>query len=141
MDDFTLTDEPWSAIEPLIPRSTARTGRPMADRRRMLEGMLFQLTTGCQWRHLPRDRFGPYQTVYHHFNRWRKLGVFDLLAQALRKRAGDAGEIDWSLLCADGTNIRAAASASGGRLSPRLRSPTATRWAVPAADSAASCMC
>lgn len=127
MDDLTLTDEPWSAIEPYLPRSTATAGRPMADRRRMLEGMLFPLTTGCQWRHLPRERFGPCQAVYHHFDRWRKLDVFDRLVRALRKRADDAGEIDGSLLCAGGTNVRAAASASGGRLSPRPRSPAATR--------------
>lgn len=141
MDDFMLTDEQWSAIEPLVPRSTARTGRPMADRRLMLEGMLFQLTTGCQWRHLPRDRFGPYPTVYHHFNRWRKLGVFDSVVKKLRRQADEAGLIDWSLLCADGTNVRAAASASGGRLSPRPKNPATTRWGVPAADSAASCTC
>ncbi|MEM8739823.1 MAG: transposase [Planctomycetota bacterium] len=82
MDDLTLTDEQWSAIEPYLPRSTATTGRPMADRRRRLEGMLFQLTTGCPWRHLPRERFGPYQTVYHPFNRWRKLDVFDRWVRA-----------------------------------------------------------
>lgn len=141
MDDFMLTDEHWLAVDPLLPRSTATTGRPMADRRRMLEGMLFQLTTGCQWRHLPRERFGPHQTVYHHFNRWRKLGVFERLVETLRKHADDVGRIDWSLLCADGTNVRAAASASGGRLSPRPKNPVTTRWAVPAADSAANCTC
>ncbi len=122
-----LTDEQWLAVEPHLPRSTAKTGRPMADRRLMFEAMLFQLTTGCQWRHLPRERFGPYQTAYHHFNRWRKLGVFDRLVGHLRLQADERGLIDWSLLCADGTSVRAAASASGDRLSPRPKNPTTTR--------------
>ena len=50
----------------------------------MFEAMLFQLTTVCQWRHLPRERFGPYQTVYDHVNGWRKLAVFNRLAEHLR---------------------------------------------------------
>lgn len=134
-----LTDEQWHAVEPHLPRSTARTGRPMADRRLMFEAMLFQLTTGCQWRHLPRGRFGPYQTVFHHFNNWRRLGVFDRLADATRRRADAAGLIDWSLLCADGTTVRAAASAAGGRLSPRPRSRATTPSAAAGAASARSC--
>jgi transposase len=64
-----------------------------------------------------------YQTVYHHFNRWRKQAVFDRLADRLRLDADRQGLIDGSLLCADGTNIRAAASASGSRLSPPPEEP------------------
>lgn len=141
MDTLTLTDEQWSAIEPHLPRSTATTGRPPADRRLMFEGIVFQLTTGCQWKHLPRARFGPPKTVYHYFNAWRKLGVFDRLADAMRLRAEDQGLIDWSLLSVDGTSIRAAASASGGRLSPHPKNPTTTPSDDHAADSAASCTC
>jgi len=84
-----LTDEQWLAIEPFIPRSHARTGRPPADPRRVLDAVLFVLATGCPWRALPRERFGlPWQTAYHHFNAWRAAGVFARLVEHLRSLAG-----------------------------------------------------
>ena len=42
-DDVTLSDEQWAAVEPHIPKSTARTGRPAADRRLMLEAVFDKL--------------------------------------------------------------------------------------------------
>ena len=115
-DDVRLSDEQWAAVEPHIPRSTAPTGRPQADRRLMLEAMLHQLVTGCQWRRLPRGRFGPYTTVFTHFSRWRREGVFDKLVDVLRLEADRHKLIDWSALMADGTSVRASACAAGGRL-------------------------
>ena len=83
-----LTDKLWSLIETYLPRSTERSRRPMADRRRAFEAALFVLTTGCSWRALPRERFGlPWQTAFHHFNRWRRDGVIDRLARAMLARA------------------------------------------------------
>jgi putative transposase len=104
-DGITLSDEQWSVVEPHISRSTARTGRPMADRRTVSEGMLYVLVVGCQWLHVPRHRYGPWGTVYHHCNRWRLMGVFDRLADRLRLRADRRGPIDRSARCADGTNL------------------------------------
>ena len=43
-----LTDEQWRFIEPHVPKSSARTGRPMADRRRTFEAAMHMLTSG--WR-------------------------------------------------------------------------------------------
>ena len=40
------------------------------------------LRTGAPWRDLP-ERLGPWQTVYHYFNRWREEGVFDRILEAL----------------------------------------------------------
>ena len=117
----------------------------MADLRRVFEAVLFQLVTGCQWRRLPRGRFGPHGTVFGHFNRWRREGVLDRLVDSLRLRADRAGLIDWSALMADGTSVRAAACAGGGRLcgtaSPRPASRRTTPWDAPGAGTAPSCTC
>ena len=48
-----LTDEQWKKIEPLLPQSSGR-GRPWADNRRVLEGILWVLKTGARWRDLPQ---------------------------------------------------------------------------------------
>ena len=42
-----LTDEQWALVEPLVPRSTARTGRPARDRRTLLNGIFWILATGA----------------------------------------------------------------------------------------------
>ena len=47
MKRHALTDEQWELIEPLIPFSTARTGRPAKDRRLMLDGIFWILATGA----------------------------------------------------------------------------------------------
>lgn len=69
-----LTDEHWALVEPIVPRNAARTGRPARDRRIVLNGIFWIVHTGAPWRDLP-ERFGPWQTVYHHFARWRRRGM------------------------------------------------------------------
>jgi transposase len=107
-----LSDEQWAAVEPLIPRSTARTGRPPSDPRLMLNGLFWILATGAPWRDLP-ERFGPWQTVYDHFRNWRKGGVFAAIIEALQVKLDNNGHIDWELWCVDGANVRAAHAAAG----------------------------
>src|SRR3989454_7049994 len=112
MHRHELTDEQWSVVEPLIPRSKARTGRPPSDRRLMLNGLFWILATGAPWRDLP-ERFGPWQTVYHHFRNWRKSGIFARIIEALQIKLDQRGLIDWDLWCVDGSNVRAARAAAG----------------------------
>ena len=145
-DDVVLTDAQWAAVEPHLPRSTARTGRPQADLRRVFGAILFVLVTGCQWRRLPRERYGPHPTAFAYFNRWRRDGTLARLAAALRREADGKELIDWSPLLADGTSVRAGACAAGTRGSPRPASHRTTPSAAPGAGfgskgpaSAASC--
>ena len=107
-----LTDEQWALVEPLIPRSTARTGRPPSDPRLMLNGICWVLHTGAPWRDLP-ERFGPWQTVYDRFSDLRKTGLLDRIVEKLQLRLNEAGFIDPELFCIDGTNVRAAKAAAG----------------------------
>ncbi len=93
MKRHALTDEQWEAVEALIPRRTARTGRPPRDRRVMLDGVFWVLSTGAPWRDLP-EWFGPWQTVYDHFARWRRGGVFAAVVEALQVKLDKGGLID-----------------------------------------------
>ena len=117
-----LTDEQWAVIDPLVPRSAARTGRPPRNRRTLVNGIFWILHTGAPWRDLP-ERFGPWQTVYHHFALWRREGVFTTMLEALQIRLDDRGLIDWDLWCIDGANVRAARAAAGAG----KKAPTGTR--------------
>ena len=127
-----LTEEQWQAVEPLLPRSTARTGRPPSERRLMLDGIFWVLATGAPWRDLP-ERFGPWQTVYEYFSNWRRSGVFAAIVEALQVKLDKNGLIDWDLWCVDGANVRAARAAAGAgkkvSSDTRTNRPT-TLWAA-----------
>src|SRR6202020_3078085 len=103
MKRHELTDEQWSLVEPHVPLSTARTGRPAKDRRTQLNGIFWILSTGAPWRDLP-ERFGPWQTVYDHFRNWRKSGVFARIIEALQVKLDKAGYIYCKLSCVDGSS-------------------------------------
>ena len=107
-----LTDAEWSLLAPHLPPPSR--GRAWADHRTVINGVLYWAATGVQWRDLP-DRFGPWQTVYERFRRWRDDGTWGRLLAALQASADRAGLIDWSLFCVDSTTVRASRSAAGGK--------------------------
>lgn len=132
MKRHELTDEQWDLIEPFIPKSVARTGRPARDRRVLVNGVFWILSTGAPWRDLP-ERFGPWQTVYDHFRRWRKRRIFTQIIEALQVKLDRNGYIDWELWCIDGSNVRAARAAAGAdkKVSSAIpTNPKTTRWAA-----------
>jgi transposase len=97
-----MTDEEWALIEPFLP-DCKPLGRPRTtDLRAVLDALLYILTTGCQWRLLPKS-FPPYSTVQRFFYRWRGDGLWDQINHELvmqaREREGreaspTAGVID-----------------------------------------------
>lgn len=97
-----LTVEQYEAIKNLLPKSS-RLGRPCAwDFIIILNAILYIVRSGCTWRMLPKD-FPPWQTVYYHFNRLKKNGVWkkihDELVCGVREKNGrhpspSAGIID-----------------------------------------------
>lgn len=79
-----LTDEQWQIIRWLLPKKCKR-GRKPADRREVVNAILYVNRTGCQWRALPHD-FPKWKTVYNTFWRWRKDGVWQRIHDTLRER-------------------------------------------------------
>src|SRR5690606_28677420 len=83
-----LTDKQWEIIEPGLPKSRSRKGkcgRPPVDKRAVLNGILWILKTGTQWREMP-DKYPPYQTCHRYFQNWSRLGI---LARLLKRLASD----------------------------------------------------
>ena len=134
MTRHQLTDEQWDLIADVFP-PPAKTGRPPTDRRQVVDAILWIMQTGAPWRDLP-ERFGPWQTVYDHFRRWRQSGVFAAIIEALQVKLDDKGYIDWELWCVDGSSVRAARAAAGADKKVSGATPTSpptTRWAAAAA--------
>nr|WP_107050671.1 IS5 family transposase [Streptomyces sp. NRRL F-2580] len=98
-----LTDAEWELLAPLIPR--AGRGRPRAEDRRVINGMVYKIRTGVSWRDLP-ERYGPWKSVYTRFRRYAIDGVFTRALQQIQAQADAAGDIDW-LVQIDSTIVRA----------------------------------
>ncbi len=80
-----LTDAQWKIVKPLIPPAKPG-GRPReVDMREVLNTLLYQARTGCQWELLPHDLL-PKSTVWDYFARWRDDGTWQRITDALRRR-------------------------------------------------------
>ena len=135
---YELKDEEFTLIADLLP-PTGRPGGRWNDHRTTLDGVLWILHTGAQWRELP-ERYGKWKSVYDRFNRWARDGTIDRVLEHLHLRLDASGRIDFDLWCIDGTSIRAsraAAGAGGGKGGPP--SPPTTPSAARGAGSGRSC--
>jgi putative transposase len=84
-----LTDAQWEIIRPLIPPPKPG-GRPRTtDVREVLDTLLYQARTGCQWELLPHDLL-PKSTVWDYFQQWRDDGTWQRIVDALRAKARTA---------------------------------------------------
>ena len=91
---YELTDFEWSIIQPLLPNKPRGVAR--ADDRRVLNGIYWRLRTGSPWADIP-ERYGPATTCYNRFVRWREIGVWDRIFEAVSKAYdGDLQMIDSS---------------------------------------------
>ncbi len=80
-----LTDAQWEIVQPLIPPARPG-GRPRAvDLREVLNTLLYQARTGCQWELLPHDLL-PKSTVWDYFQQWRDDGTWQRIVDALRRK-------------------------------------------------------
>jgi transposase len=86
-----LTDEEWALVAPLIPPPKPGGNKRTRDMREVVNGLMDVLSTGCQWRAIPKD-LPPRSTVYGYFDRWDHDGTVQRLHYALfvqcREQAG-----------------------------------------------------
>ncbi|MFI0169629.1 IS5 family transposase [Streptomyces sp. NPDC017095] len=92
-----LTDEQWTRLVPCLPRSAGKAGRPFADHRRIVEGIIYRYRTGIPWRDLPREAFGPWQTVWKRHRRWAADGTWDTVLAQVTAQADPVNGIDWTV--------------------------------------------
>jgi len=107
-----LTDEERELLAPMLPppkSGNGNPGRPAADLRTVINGMLYVNKGGCQWRMMPKN-FGSWSTVYGYFNRWSASGVWKKIMDALRRkeRKRQGRKEDASGACADSQSVKTA---------------------------------
>jgi transposase len=92
-----FTDEHWERILPLLPSNEGRRGHPFGDSRRVVEGIAYRYQRGIPWRDLPRELFGPWQTVWKRHRRYAGDGTWDRVLARILAEADAAGRIDWAV--------------------------------------------
>src|SRR5829696_479275 len=104
-----LTDEQWVILEPMLPPArTQHGGTPRrVAMRAVLDTLLYQNRTGCQWEMLPHDLL-PKSTVYDYFAQWRDEGTWAKIVRLLRTRVRvhEGREPTPSAACIDSQSIK-----------------------------------
>ena len=77
-----LTDAEWAVIAPLIPPAKRSGNKRTVDERAIVNGLMYLLSTGCQWAAIPKD-LPPRSTVNDYFRRWDYDGTLDRIHHAL----------------------------------------------------------
>jgi transposase len=72
-----ILDELWDEIKNILPKEkpSKTVGRPIVEYRKVFDGILYVLRTGCQWKMLPRE-YGSGSTCHRRFQEWNILNVF-----------------------------------------------------------------
>jgi transposase len=80
-----LTDAEWAQVEYLIPPAKRGGRRREVDVREVLNGIMYVLSTGCQWRYIPRD-LPPRSTLHDYLQRWDYDGTLGNIHHALYQK-------------------------------------------------------
>jgi len=116
IQSWEVSDAFWEKVAPLIPppernpqkaytRKTGGGRKPMPPRK-IFEAILYVLRTGCQWKALPKERFGSPSAIHTHFLHWAGAGFFVALWRAGLAEYDDMEGIAWSWQSIDGAMVK-----------------------------------
>jgi transposase len=121
-----LTDAEWALVEPLIPPAKHGGRHREVNVREVLNAIFYVLSTGCQWKALPKD-LPPKSTAHNYFTLWDWDGTLErihhMLYMAVREKEGH--EASPSAAVIDSQSARAAQK--GGLRSTRRGTTRAKR--------------
>jgi transposase len=109
-----LTDEEWAEIEPLIRPAKRGGNKRTVNIRAVMNGIMYILGTGCQWRDIPKD-LPPKSTVYDYLTRWEHDGTLGVIHHTLyvkcRELAGRAASPTAAVI--DSQSVKSAEKGGG----------------------------
>jgi len=103
-----IPDDLWMEVQPLLPKEKelGTNGRPVVPFRKVLDGILYVLRTGCQWKMLPAE-YGSGSTCHRRFQEWVRKGVFQKLWVKLLERYDELKGIRWEWQSLDSLTVKA----------------------------------
>ena len=120
-----LTDAEWAHVEPLMPPARRGGNKRTVNLREVVNGLMYILSTGCQWRAIPKD-LPPRSTLYDYFDLLSWDGTLDRIHDALYVKCREAALREASPTAAiiDSQSVK---SAEKGGLPSTLRATTPAR--------------
>jgi transposase len=99
-----LTDRQWEKIKPHLPepKKSRKGGRPPADNRACLEGILWVLRSGARWKDLPKEFPSP-STCWRRLNDWEEAGIWLNIWRTFLGELDEQGRLSWEETFADGS--------------------------------------
>jgi len=121
-----LTDAEWALVEPVIPPAKTGGNKRTVDLREVMNGIMYILSTGCQWRAIPKD-LPPRSTVHDYLDLWSWDGTLDRIHHELYVACREQGEHEASPTAAiiDSQSVKSAEK--GGPASIRMAMTRARR--------------
>ena len=117
IQSWEVSDAFWKEVEPLIPaprrvpnkiyKRKAGGGRKPIPPRKVFEAIMYVLRTGCQWKALPKERFGSSSAIHTHFLRWIEAGFFISLWRKGLAEYDEMVGIAWRWQSIDGVMVKA----------------------------------
>jgi transposase len=132
-----LTDDEWAYIAPLIPSAKRGGNKRRVDLREIVNGLMYVLSTGCQWRAIPKD-LPPRSTVHGYLDLWDWDGTLDRIHEALYVTCREAAGREASPTAAiiDSQSVKSAEK--GGRALIRTATTRAKRSRARSATSSST---
>jgi putative transposase len=123
-----IPDDLWDKIRPLLGREkkAGTVGRPPVPFRTCLDGILYVLRTGCQWKHAPRE-FGSGSTLHRRFQGWVGRRVFKRVWRLLLKEYDELRSIQWRWQAIDSATAKAPLGSEATGKSPVDRGKLGTK--------------
>jgi transposase len=114
-----LTNAEWAEVEPLIPPAKPGGNKRTVDIREVVNGLMYILGTGCQWRDIPKD-LPPKSTIHDYLDRWSYDGTLESIHHALYVKCREQTEREASPTAAviDSQSVKSAEK--GGRALIRM---------------------
>jgi transposase len=121
-----LTDDEWQLVEPLIPPGKRGGDKRTVVMREVINGLMYVLSTGCQWRAIPKD-LPPKSTVHGYFDLWTYDGTLVRMHHALYEQCREREQREASPTAAiiDSQSVKSAEK--GGPASTRMAMMRARR--------------
>ena len=127
---WRVDDALWAQAEKVLEEfdPPARFGPGRIDQRKALDGIIYQMRSGCQWNHLPKE-FGDDASIHRTFQRWIANGVLERIWAKLLEACDELGAVDWAWQSAD-------AALGKARFGGIMSAPTRQIAANPGANTA-----
>src|SRR5215510_4842588 len=103
----SIPDDLWNEIKNILPDEKPENtiGRPVVPYRKVFDGIVFVLRTGCQWKMLPKE-FDSGSTCHRRYQEWMQLGIFDKLWTRLLNLYDNKIGIKWVWQSLDSISIK-----------------------------------